>query len=110
MKGVLLGNASQTEPTPWPAQNIADFQHFKLPMADLSSLVWTDVASPLPAGPTFLRGFLYIDSADDIADTFLDAIDSGFVKGVAYINGFNLGRYWNIGDSHALVVQSDSCD
>lgn len=29
----------------------------------------------------------------DPADTFLRL--DGFTKGVAFINGFNLGRYWN---------------
>jgi hypothetical protein len=30
-----------------------------------------------------------------VADTFIDM--SKYTKGTVYINGFNLGRYWNIG-------------
>lgn len=35
-------------------------------------------------------------------DTFLDF--SGWGKGFAYINGFNLGRYWNIGPQKRLYI------
>ena len=38
----------------------------------------------------------------EIADTFLDT--DGFGKGVAFINGFNLGRFWNIGPQKKLYI------
>jgi beta-galactosidase len=28
----------------------------------------------------------------------------GWTKGVAWLNGFNLGRYWNRGPQHTLYV------
>lgn len=49
--------------------------------------------------PVFLYGELY---ADECADTFLDM--SGFTKGCVFINGFNLGRYWNIGPTLDLYI------
>lgn len=49
--------------------------------------------------PVFLYGELY---ADECADTFFDM--SGFTKGCVFINGFNLGRYWNIGPTLDLYV------
>ena len=49
--------------------------------------------------PVFLYGELY---ADECADTFLDM--SGFTKGCVFINGFNLGRYWNIGPALDLYI------
>lgn len=42
--------------------------------------------------PMFYRGSF---TADTVADTFLDI--SGFTKGVVFVNGFNLGKYWNVG-------------
>ncbi len=39
--------------------------------------------------------YCYEFEVDEIADTFLNCRDLG--KGVAFINGFNLGRYWNEG-------------
>ncbi len=48
--------------------------------------------------PAFHRGFFDVDK---VADTFLEFPG---VKGMAYINGFNLGRYWNIGPGRTLYV------
>lgn len=55
-------------------------------------------ARPL-AGPVFARGRFELDEA---ADLFLDTSDWG--KGVAWVNGFNLGRYWSRGPQHTLFV------
>ncbi|KAJ7550724.1 hypothetical protein O6H91_07G114700 [Diphasiastrum complanatum] len=43
-------------------------------------------------GPSFFQGTLKIDSADGPADTFLSL--RHWTKGVAFINGYNLGRFW----------------
>ncbi|MGP9682897.1 glycoside hydrolase family 35 protein [Brachybacterium sp. AOP3-A1-3] len=40
--------------------------------------------------------------ADGAADTFLDVSAAG--HGVAYVNGFCVGRYWNIGPQQTLYV------
>lgn len=37
-----------------------------------------------------------------MADTFLRF--DGWNKGIAWINGFNLGRYWKAGPQHTLYV------
>ncbi|XP_066588529.1 beta-galactosidase-like [Prorops nasuta] len=44
----------------------------------------------LHKGPQFLRGEFFID--DEPLDTYLDT--AGWGKGVAFVNGRNLGRYW----------------
>lgn len=43
-------------------------------------------------GPAIYYGTLNINSADDLADTYLDM--SGWGKGIVFVNGENLGRYW----------------
>lgn len=40
--------------------------------------------------------------ADELCDTFLDM--DGFGKGVTFINGFNLGRFWEIGPQKRLYI------
>lgn len=40
--------------------------------------------------------------ADELCDTFLDT--EGFGKGCAFINGFNLGRFWEIGPQKRLYI------
>lgn len=40
--------------------------------------------------------------ADETCDTFLDT--DGFGKGVAFVNGFNIGRFWEIGPQKRLYI------
>ncbi|KAJ6794616.1 beta-galactosidase 8 [Iris pallida] len=42
--------------------------------------------------PRFYEGRLYIDPLDKIEDTFISF--RGWNKGVAFINNFNIGRFW----------------
>ncbi|RAI81082.1 beta-galactosidase [Macrococcoides goetzii] len=49
--------------------------------------------------PAFYR---YEFNLDEIADTYLDMSDFG--KGIAFINGFNLGRYWEKGPIVSLYI------
>ncbi|MBQ7943803.1 MAG: beta-galactosidase [Lachnospiraceae bacterium] len=39
---------------------------------------------------------------DEVADTFLDF--TGFGKGCAFVNGFNIGRFWEIGPQKRLYI------
>ncbi|MGH3859653.1 beta-galactosidase [Actinokineospora sp.] len=50
-------------------------------------------------GPLYRRGVLEVDEP---ADTFIDL--PGFAKGVVWVNGFNLGRYWDRGPQTRLYV------
>lgn len=49
--------------------------------------------------PAFYR---FDFEADEPCDTFLDT--EGFGKGCAFINGFNLGRFWEIGPQKRLYL------
>ena len=44
----------------------------------------------------------YQDRVLSTLDAYLDL--AGWGKGVAFLNGFNLGRYWNIGPQRRLYV------
>jgi beta-galactosidase len=77
-------------------------------MTDLSGLSFA-VLSELESSartvkeePFFYRGSLHIEDVLDIKDTFLRL--EGWTKGVAFVNGFNLGRYWNKGPQQTLYV------
>lgn len=75
-----------------------------LPLEDLSGLELgpiNRVADRSAAHvPAFHRAELHV--AGEPADTFLRL--DGWVKGVVYVNGFNLGRYWNRGPQKTLYV------
>ncbi|GAB4578901.1 MAG: beta-galactosidase [Anaerolineales bacterium] len=90
-KGILGGVMLDT-------RFIFDWQAFPLPLANLSGLKFAPVSAPLPA-PAFYRATF---SVDFLRDTFLAL--PGWTKGVAWVNGFNLGRYWKIGPQKTLYV------
>ena len=53
--------------------------------------------------PTFFRGNLQIDDVAGPADTYLKT--KGWGKGVVWVNGYNLGRFWEAeGPQHALYL------
>uniref|UniRef100_A0A8D2NGD3 Beta-galactosidase n=1 Tax=Zonotrichia albicollis TaxID=44394 RepID=A0A8D2NGD3_ZONAL len=51
-------------------------------------------------GPAFFRGRLWIEQQPQ--DTFLKL--QGWEKGVVFVNGQNLGRYWKIGPQETLYL------
>ena len=65
----------------------------------------TDLDGPREAsgrpvvGPAFAGGSFEIDEP---ADLFLST--AGWGKGIAFVNGFNLGRYWSAGPGETLYV------
>ncbi len=64
-------------------------------------ITWREITGTArPAAPAFHLGALHIPDATP-ADTWLH-IDGG--HGAAWINGFCLGRYWNIGPQRSLLI------
>ena len=83
-------SAGAFEPSPW--------QVFRLPLDEpmLASLQWK---SGQAAGPAFWRGEFDVTRP---ADTFLDVGTWG--KGVLWVNGRCLGRFWNIGPTQTMYL------
>lgn len=78
-----------------------DWTIYPLPLDSLHDLVYTQadtLSAPLHQ-PAFYRGIFHIQS---VADTFLRV--DGWVKGVVFLNGFNLGRYWERGPQQTLYI------
>jgi beta-galactosidase len=71
---------------------------YPLPLKDLSALTFTSDEAK-ENHPYLHRGTLTIE---ETADTFIDM--SGWAKGVVFVNGHNLGRYWEIGPQQTLYV------
>jgi len=70
---------------------------YPLPLDNLGSL---DFSKGYKKGlPAFYRFEL---NAEEIGDTYLDF--QGWGKGCAFINGFNLGRFWEIGPQKRLYI------
>ena len=73
---------------------------YPLPMDNLEKLEFVSDTDLDISSPVFLRGYLDIEGTP--CDTFLRL--DGFTKGFVTVNGFNLGRYWDIGPTTTLYV------
>jgi beta-galactosidase len=102
-----VGGASASAPA-----ELVDWQVFPLPLDDklLGSLSFQPVAAATvannaapatatAAGHAFWRGAFTLKST---GDTFLDV--RGWGKGVVWLNGHCLGRFWDIGPTQTLYV------
>lgn len=80
------------------------FDIFPLPLDEgqIAALEFGAADASLAGGaPAFFR---FEFTADEPCDTFLDT--EGFGRGCAFINGFNLGRFWDIGPQKRLYVSA----
>ena len=91
---VLLSNVS-----------LSGWEHYLVPMEEVDTLFPSpapaagSAVSESPSGPVYCRFTLDVDSP---TDTYLDM--NGWGKGVVFLNGFNLGRYWEVGPQRTLYV------
>jgi beta-galactosidase len=78
---------------------LSGFEVFNLPLdnVELAGVKYHEVSGDVADAPAFFRGTFTMDRA---ADTFLDVRKWG--KGVVWVNGHNLGRFWNIGPQQTL--------
>jgi beta-galactosidase len=81
------------------ATRLDNWKVFSLPLdaAMLASLKFSPSANP--SGPAFWRGTSIVKKP---GDTFLDMRTWG--KGVAWVNGHCLGRYWRIGPTQTMYM------
>lgn len=74
-----------------------NWQMYKLPMDKVPSLA--SVAAGIIGHPTLYQGTFELSK---VGDTFLDLKDWG--KGIVFVNGINIGRYWKIGPQQTLYL------
>mgnify|MGYP001048266775 FL=1 len=74
-----------------------DWEIYPLPMIDLTSLSFDGAVKE--GMPGFYKASFDVD---ETADTFIKL--EGWKKGIVWVNGFNLGRYWDIGPTQTLYV------
>jgi beta-galactosidase len=85
-----------THSVSFAGRELTGWQIFPLPMLDPASLHFSK--GPIDA-PGFHRGFFNVET---IGDTFLDT--RGLGKGAVWVNGHNLGGFWNIGPQQTLYL------
>lgn len=75
-----------------------DWNMYQLPMDVVPNL--TDAKTTAKIGaPTVYQGTFNLST---IGDTFLDMRDWG--KGIVFVNGINIGRYWSVGPQQTLYL------
>lgn len=84
--GVIINGAFQS-----------DWMHYSLPLDNLEQLDFSKGYQPQVA--SFYR---FEVDVDETGDTFLDF--SGWGKGVAFVNGFHIGRFWEVGPQKRLYI------
>jgi beta-galactosidase len=72
---------------------------FPLELSDVAALKFSDAPAKPSALPVFYRGTFNVG---EVGDTLLDM--TGWGKGMVWVNGINLGRYWDIGPQYTLYL------
>ena len=90
MKGITRG-------VRYHYQFLFDWTIYTLPLDNVEQLQFKKNASQ--GDPRFYRGTFEVD---EIGDTFVEL--AGWKKGVVFVNGFNLGRYWEKGPQETLYL------
>ncbi len=95
----LLDRKGITQRVTLRGVTLMDWQAFTLPMdaAYLASLKFRPADTS--DSPKFFKSSFHLDQT---GDTYLDM--SRWTKGVVWVNGYNIGRYWSIGPQQRLYV------
>ena len=86
-KGIL-------EEVTWGVTRLFHWRHWPLSLEALSGLVFDRLAAQ---GPGFYRACFTVENPQDA-----HLVMAGCEKGMVWVNGFNLGRYWEIGPQQSL--------
>jgi beta-galactosidase len=78
-------------------RELTGWEMYKLPFDQVSSLNFR--STPTSSAPALHRGAFTLSQ---IGDAFLDM--RGWGKGIVFVNGHNLGRYWHIGPQQTLYL------
>jgi beta-galactosidase len=85
-------------PVTLAGKELKGWQIYPLPMSDAHAIAFKSEQAAV-RGPKFYRSSFTLTKT---GDTFLDM--RGFAKGIAWVNGHLLGRFWDIGPQQALYV------
>ncbi|GAA4496550.1 beta-galactosidase [Hymenobacter ginsengisoli] len=100
---LLQNNKGITKSVTLGGQQLTGWQHYGLPFDQAPAVAKASAAAPSAASGPVLRAATFTLSQP--ADTYLDMRQWG--KGVVWVNGHNLGRYWAIGPQQTLYVPAE---
>lgn len=102
-KYLLENKKGITEAVTFAGAEVKNWSMYSFPFSNIGNYN-TKSASLKDAGngPALQKGSFYIST---VADTYLDMTDWG--KGVVWVNGHNLGKYWAIGPQQTLYIPQE---
>ena len=98
----LIDRKGITDRVTLNGMTLMDWETFNLPLTAPPAAANPAAAPTAAADPGSPRGLFFKGSfdLDSTADTYLDL--SAFKKGIVWVNGHNLGRYWYVGPQQHL--------
>jgi beta-galactosidase len=100
-KYLLQNKKGITEKVLFAGEEVKNWQMYGLPFSTVKGLSYKSTGDKAD-GPVVKKGTFNLQK---VGDTYLDMSKWG--KGVVWINGNNLGRYWGIGPQQTLYVQAE---
>ncbi|WP_316830101.1 beta-galactosidase [Pedobacter aquatilis] len=101
-KYLLENKKGITEQVLFAGEEVKNWQMFSLPFNNIADVVKKTTSEKINEGPSIQKGTFNIAK---VGDTYLDMTDWG--KGVVWLNGHNLGKYWAIGPQQTLYVPKE---
>ncbi|WP_421940428.1 beta-galactosidase [Pedobacter sp.] len=102
-KYLLENKKGITENVLFDGRIVSNWAMYSLPFNDISYFKNKAGASPVNTGqPTVKSGQFELEA---IGDTYLDMRTWG--KGIVWVNGHNLGKYWSIGPQQTLYLPAE---
>jgi beta-galactosidase len=96
---LLKNKKGITEKVLLNGKEVKGWQMFELPFDHVNNIKLKTASKLQSSVPVLKKGYFTIDKP---ADTYLDFSNWG--KGVVWVNGHNLGRYWEIGPQQTVYV------
>ena len=99
---LLKNTKGITEKVELGGEEILNWKMYSLPFDNIKSVSLNKASGGTSNVPVLKKGYLTLD---EVADTYLDF--SAWGKGVVWINGHNLGKYWEIGPQQTIYVPAE---
>ena len=97
---LLKNTKGITEKVTLNGKELTGWQMFSLPMKDVSAIKYNN--RPTADAPVLKKATF---SLTEVGDTYLDMRKFG--KGCIWLNGHNLGRYWEVGPQQTVYIPAE---
>ena len=100
-KYLLQNKKGITESVVFAGKEVRNWQMYSLPFSDITAVNFKTKAKPGNT-PVVKKGLFTLT---EVADTYLDMAQWG--KGLVWVNGHNLGKYWEIGPQQTVYLPAE---